>query len=353
LIALFLAAGVLLAATARALNPWRTWAARGAAVVLASSALTIATFPFAPRWRAGNLELSVLDVGQGDSLFVVSPHGRTLLIDAGGSFGGFSGHEEHNGIDPGEDAVSPYLWSRGFQKLDVVALTHAHQDHIGGLTAILQNFRVGTLWIGREVDSAALASLEKLAREKKTSIVHEIRGNAISWDGVDATFLWPEISSGEVAMAAKNNDSLVLRLKYGDRTFLLPGDAEKQAESTMLDENGETALRADVLKVGHHGSKNSTMPGFLAAVHPRVAVISAGEHNPYGHPNPELLERLQAAGIRILRTDRDGAVHILTDGNQLQVSCFVACPNALGDSPQSPAQTATSREATRAAAKNQ
>jgi competence protein ComEC len=221
------------------------------------------------------------------------------------------------------------------------------------LTAILQNFRVGTLWIGREVDSAALANLEKLAREKNVSIVREIRGNALSWDGVEAQFLWPEISAGEVATAAKNNDSLVLRLKYGERTFLLPGDAEKQAESTMLDENGETALRADVLKVGHHGSKNSTMPAFLAAVHPRLAVISAGEHNPYGHPNPELLERLETAGVRILRTDRDGAVHILTDGNQLQISCFVACPNALGDSPQSQAQTATSAEAARAAAKSQ
>jgi competence protein ComEC len=108
--------------------------------------------------------------------------------------------------------------------------------------------------------------------------------------------------------------------------MMLPGDAEKQAESSILSDNGETALRADVLKVGHHGSKNSTMPGFLAAVRPRVAVISAGEDNPYGHPNPELLERLTSAGIRILRTDRDGAVHVLTDGKQLEISCFAACP---------------------------
>jgi len=353
LIVLFLLAGVLLALTARLSNSWRGWAARAASSALAVSALTIAIYPFAPRWSKEKLELSVLDVGQGDSLFLVSPHGKTLLIDAGGAFGGFSGHEEHNGIDPGEDAVSPYLWSRGFQKLDVVALTHAHQDHIGGLTAILQNFRVSALWIGREVDSAALAHLEKLARDKQIAVVHELRGNAFSWDGVETQFLWPEISASEVATAAKNNDSLVLRLKYGERGFLLPGDAEKQAESTMLGENGETALQADVLKVGHHGSKNSTMPGFLAAVHPRIAVISAGEHNPYGHPNPELLERLETTGVRILRTDRDGAVHILTDGNQLQVSCFVECPNALGDSPQAAAQTATSKEATRAGAKNQ
>jgi competence protein ComEC len=210
--------------------------------------------------------------------------------------------------------------------LDVVALTHAHQDHIGGLTAILENFRVGTLWVGREVESPALANLEKVARERKTLIVHETRGNAFSWDGVEAQFLWPEIPPEEVGPSPKNNDSLVLRLKYGDRTLMLPGDAEKQAESAVLDENSEATLRADVLKVGHHGSKNSTMPRFLAAVNPRVAVISAGEDNPYGHPNPELLERLTAAGVRILRTDREGAVHVLTDGKKLEISCFVACP---------------------------
>ena len=108
--------------------------------------------------------------------------------------------------------------------------------------------------------------------------------------------------------------------------MMLAGDAEKQAESSILSENGDTTLRADVLKVGHHGSKNSTMPRFIAAVHPQVAVISAGEDNPYGHPSPELLERLSAAEIRILRTDRDGAVHVLTDGKRLEISCFAACP---------------------------
>ncbi|MGC2466630.1 MAG: DNA internalization-related competence protein ComEC/Rec2 [Candidatus Acidiferrum sp.] len=330
LVVVFLSAGVFLAVTSRGFNFWRGWASRSAAGVLTLSALTIAMFPFAPRWSKGKLELTVLDVGQGDSLLVVSPHGRTLLIDGGGAFGGFPGREEHSGIDPGEEAVSPYLWSRGFQKLDVVALTHAHQDHIGGLTAILDNFHVGTLWIGREVESQALANLEQLAREKKIPIVHEMHGKPFSWDGVEAEVLWPEIGPNEVGPSPKNNDSLVLRMKYGEREVMLPGDAEKQAESSMLADNSEAALRADVLKVGHHGSKNSTTPGFLAAVHPSVAVISAGEDNPYGHPNPELLERLEKAGVRILRTDRDGAMHILTDGKQLEVSCFVACPEKSG-----------------------
>jgi competence protein ComEC len=261
-----------------------------------------------------------------------------LLIDGGGAFGGFPGREEHAGPDPGEDAVSPYLWSRGFQTLDVVALTHAHQDHIGGLTAILDNFHVGALWIGREVSSAALANLEKTAREKRIPIIHEIRGKDISWDGVEAQFLWPEIVPEEVGPAPKNNDSLVLRLQYGERSMMLPGDAEKQVESAILEENSEEALHADVLKVGHHGSKNSTMAGFLAAVHPRVALISAGEDNAYGHPNPELLERLETAGVWTLRTDRDGAVHVLTDGKTLEVSCFVACPEKTGSGASAKAQ---------------
>ena len=126
---------------------WSLWG------VLAATALVIATYPFSPRVADRKLELAVLDVGQGNSLFVVSPTGKTLLIDGGGAFGGFPGHEQARGSDPGEEAVSPYLWSRGFKRIDVVALTHAHQDHLGGLSAILENFHIGRLWIGREINN--------------------------------------------------------------------------------------------------------------------------------------------------------------------------------------------------------
>ena len=119
----------------------------------------------------------------------------------------------------------------------------------------------------------------------------------------------------------------MLLVRYGNETLLLPGDAKKEVEREILSENGPEAMRADVLKIGHHGSKNSTTPEFLAAVQPSVGIISAGEDNPYGHPSPELLERLENAGIRILRTDQNGAVQVMTDGRQLEISCFVACPN--------------------------
>jgi competence protein ComEC len=328
LIVLFFAAAILPAAEMRLKHRQRRSAVWGLCITFIVCALAIAIYPFGEKWTKNKLELTVLDVGQGDSLFVVSPGGRTLLIDGGGAFSGFPGQEEHNGIDPGEEAVSPYLWSRGFQKLDVAALTHAHQDHLGGLTAILDNFRVGRLWIGREVSSPALTRLEKLARERKIPIEHELGGKSFRWDGVDGNFLWPEVPPDEIEPSAKNNDSLVLRLHYGTQTFLLPGDAEKQVEREILSENTAETMRSDVLKIGHHGSKNSTTPEFLAAVQPRLGIISAAEDNPYGHPNQELLDRLGNAGVRVLRTDRNGAVHVLTDGTRLEISCFIACAGA-------------------------
>jgi competence protein ComEC len=324
LVVAFFTVALLLAVSMRIAHPRRQRISSGLGLGLVACSLLIALFPFSPAWSAGKLELSVLDVGQGDSLFVVSPHGKTLLIDGGGAFGGFGG-QSSPGVDPGEEAVSAYLWSRGFQSIDVVVLTHAHQDHLGGLAAMLENFHVGQLWIGREVRSQALANVEKLARHRRIPIEHETRADAFAWDEVQGKFLWPEPSSADPSDTAKNDDSLVLRLRYADRAVMLPGDAEKEAEREMLSENGADELRADVLKIGHHGSRNSTTAEFLAAVRPQLAVMSVGEGNPYGHPNAELLERLANAGVRVLRTDRDGAVHILMDNKSLEVRCFVPC----------------------------
>jgi len=256
---------------------------------------------------------------------VISPKGSTLLIDGGGRFAGFRGHEEAPGPDPGEEAVSAYLWSRGIQRLDAVALTHGHQDHVGGLTAVLQNFRVSRLILGRETAAPAFARLKQVADRLHIPLEHGLRGESFVWDGVQVDFLWPEIAAEEVTPQAKNNDSLVIHLRYKERSVLLPGDAEKQVEYAMLSENAAESLHADVLKVGHHGSKNSTMPEFLAAIAPKVSIISSGEENPYGHPSPELLERLEGSGSRVLRTDRNGEVQILTDGHDLRVSCFAGC----------------------------
>src|SRR5260370_25324888 len=180
--------------------------------------------------------------------------------------------------------------------------------------------------MGREVSSRALLRLEELARQRKVPIEHELRGKSFSWDGVEGDFLWPEIAPEEVAPSAKNNDSLVLRLQFGSRSILLPGDAEKQLEREILSADSAKAMHSDVLKIGHHGSKNSTTTEFLAAVQPRFGIISVGEDNPYGHPNAELLERLENAGEPILRTDRADTVHVFTDRTPLEITCFLASP---------------------------
>lgn len=304
---------------------WKRIPLRISIAFLLFAAALIAVHPFGPRLQKGKLELTVLDVGQGDSLFLASPAGHTLLIDGGGPPPNYGGRESQRAPDPGEEAVSPFLWSRGLKRIDVVALTHAHQDHLGGLPAVLENFQVGELWIGREVNSTALEQLEKLARTHKIPIRHEARGQAFDWDGVNGEVLWPDSGSGAISTTAKNNDSLVLRLQYRNRSFFLPGDAEYQTEDSILSENTTEVLHGDVLKVGHHGSKNSTTPEFLAAVHPQWAIISAGAENPYGHPSPELLQRLQNANAKILRTDQNGAIHVLTDGKRIEISCFLPC----------------------------
>ncbi len=298
---------------------------RVSAIALLATTFVIAVHPFAPQIAKGKLELDVLDVGQGDSLFLVSPAGHTMLIDAGGPPPQFGAQSQQRTIDPGEEAVSPFLWSRGFKRIDVVALTHAHQDHLGGLPAIFENFQVVALWIGREVHSSALEKLEAIARAHDVPLIHESRGQTFHWDGVEGKILWPELDSGEPATTAKNNDSLVLRLQFRNRSFLLPGDAETKAEADILSENSTESLQADVLKVGHHGSKNSTTPEFLTAVRPKWAAISSGAENPYGHPSPALLQRLAESNVQIYRTDRNGAIHILTDGNSVEISCFLEC----------------------------
>ena len=325
LMVLFFASGLFLAVFLRSDSRRRRTYLGVCFACMLLATLLIALHPFPPQFAKGKVELTVLDVGQGDSLFLVSPAGHTLLIDGGGPPPNYGGRESQRAPDPGEEAVSPFLWSRGLKKIDVVALTHAHQDHLGGLPAIFENFQVGELWIGREVNSAALKQLEGLAYTRGIPIRHEAHGQTFDWDGVKGDVLWPDSSSEAASSSAKNNDSIVLRVQYRNRSFFLPGDAESQTEASILSADAEDSLRADVLKVGHHGSKNSTTPELLEALHPQWAIISAGAENPYGHPSPELLHRLEAANARILRTDRNGAVHVLTDGYKLEISCFLDC----------------------------
>jgi competence protein ComEC len=314
--AVFVALAIILAAAIRL--RWKAWQLGGVVVALLATAAVIATYPFAPRLASQRLEVTVLDVGQGDSIFVSFPHGRIMLVDGGGELGSFRSGGMRSGIDSGEDVVSPYLWSRGIKKIDVVALTHAHEDHLGGLPAIFENFRVGEFWVGRDIGSAAYRQVLEAARAHGVAVRHLKQGDAFSEDGVAGSVLWPEeLSEGK---SARNDDSLVLRLADGAESFLLAGDIERPSERAILAE--DQPVQVNFLKVAHHGSKTSTTEPFLLAAHPAFAAISAGRDNTFGHPAPEVTERLAEAGVRVFRTDRDGAITASTDGVTLKVSAF-------------------------------
>ena len=319
LIGAFVVIAAILSVAMRSWHRESRWVARIAAIALLATAALIMTHPFAPRLNAGNLEVTVLDVGQGDSLFVTFPNGGTMLVDGGGALGTFHAGGMRSGLDVGEDVVSPYLWSRGLKQIDVVALTHAHQDHLGGLPAILENFRVRELWVGRDIASAAYQEILAIARERGIRVIHTRQGDTFERGMVSGNILWPEDLTGD--QSAKNDDSLVMRLTDGTQSILLPGDIERPSERKILAEN--EIVSANFLKVAHHGSKTSTIEPFLTSSHPAFAAISAGRDNSFGHPSPEVVERLEAAGIKVFRTDRDGAITATTDGRTMSVSTFL------------------------------
>ena len=277
--------------------------------------------PFPPKIASRSLELTAVDVGQGDSLLVSFPQGKLMLVDGGGilSFG----RKVKAKMDIGEDVVSPYLWSRSIRRLDVVVATHAHEDHTGGLAAIIDNFRPKELWTGAHSDEPVWRELSRHARERGVTIVAMCEGKRMQFGGTRVEVLAPPKDYAPNDMP-KNNDSLALRITYGRRSFLLTGDMEKQIEGGLLADGCE--LKADVLKVGHHGSKTSTTELFLDAVHPAFAIISDGYDNSFGHPNRDVLERLQARRVEVLRTDLQGLITVRTDGQRISVTYNGARP---------------------------
>jgi competence protein ComEC len=308
-------ATLLAAAVAFRLLPRFRWCGFSMAC---AAMLAMALVAFPPVLDGGILEVTVIDVGQGDSILAVFPDGKRMLVDGGGIVS-FGRKVSKPRLDTGEDVVAPYLWTRRLDRVDVIASTHAHDDHIGGVPALLENFRPAELWTGAipAEPSESWKKVEQTARRLGVRVRRRMGPETLAFGGATIEILAPAKEYEPSPATARNNDSLLFAIRYGSRGILLTGDTEKQVEEQLV---ASGSLRPiDVLKAGHHGSRTSTTPEFLEALHPRVAIISAGFENQFRHPHPAVLRTLEEHGVQVLRTDVHGMVQIRTDGRWLEV----------------------------------
>ncbi len=267
-------------------------------------ALTLAVWGAVWHDAAGALTVTVLDVGQGDSILVQAPSGRTMLVDGGGRAG-----KSTRGYDVGREVVTPALMARGVRKIDVLVITHPDEDHIGGLQAVVEAVPV-RMALDPMIPGASETydELRAALRERKIPVFRAREGQRINLgDGIYADVLNPP-EPLLVTDSMDNDNSVVLRVVDGDLSVLLTADVD-EAGAARLAAMGDR-IRSTFLKVPHHGSANPARTPFFKVVHPRVAVISVGAGNPYGHPSRETLRELEAVGAKIFRTDEDGAVTI-------------------------------------------
>ena len=247
------------------------------------------------------LVIHYIDVGQGDATFIEFPNNETMLIDAG--------EKEY------EDKVLDYISDLNYDSIDYIVGTHPHSDHIGGLKNIIDNFSVGKVYLPKASStSKTYTNLLKSIKNKGLVVNSANAGDSIiDNDKLDVEIIAPNSSD----FSSLNDYSVVLRIVYEDRSFLFMGDAEVLSEEEILDNNFD--VRSDVIKVGHHGSNTSSSSRFLNKVKPSYAIISVGVDNKYYHPHPSILKRYEKLGSKIYRTDEEGDINLISDGNGIEI----------------------------------
>ena len=288
---------------------WPTALAQMALIVI------VILHPFSAAYAEGQLRVDFLDVGQGDAALITMPDGTTLLVDGGGRprFRTDSNNEfERETRSIGESVVSEYLWWRGLDRVDYVLATHADADHIDGLNDVVRNFVVNTALVGRTPpNDPEFAKFSGSLMNTHLETVHV--GDVIHFGEVEVRVLWPPPGTD-----SSNDDSVVLKLRFRERSILLTGDIEKKAEAALV--AAPPDLRADVVKVAHHGSRTSSTDAFVSATKPRFAIISVGQDSIFGHPHGEVVERWKRVGADVLTTGKCGTISVNTDGKNLAVT---------------------------------
>lgn len=333
--AVYLAYYVPLILLARALAFWNPLALRPLGrkrrrqtIVVAIAQFVLITLvlfhPFSASRQEGKLRIDFLDVGQGDAALVTLPAGTTVLIDGGGNPGPFrkteDGEFERDSRSIGETVVSEYLWRRGLDHVDYLIATHADADHIDGLNDVARNFGVRAVLVARTPnEDAQFAHFNDTLNSRQIPLRVIGAGDTLQIGKASMEVLWPTPSNAP-GLPSGNNESLVLRVRYGERSFLFSGDIEKTAESNIF--SSGRPMRSDVVKVPHHGSKTSSTDNLIAATHPHFAVISVGRSSMFGHPHGEVVERWKASGAKVMTTGAGGMITFVTDGRELEVETF-------------------------------
>jgi competence protein ComEC len=299
---------------------------RIAGVAFAGVLTVIVLHPFSAARADGKLHVDFLDVGQGDSALLTMPDGTTLLVDGGGrphfnQDGEGDEVFERDTRSIGEGVVSQYLWSRGLDRVDYLLATHADADHIDGLNDVARNFKVrGAIVARTPADDAEYLRFAATMKETGVPVDKIGAGDVLRFGNVTAQVLWPPAALDANA-PSRNNDSIMLLIRFGEKTFLLTGDIEKQGEASVLKDGLE--IKSDVLKVAHHGSRTSSIDAFVAATRPALAIISVGRTSMFGHPNKDVVERWRASGAELMTTGQRGTISVVTDGHELSFNTFV------------------------------